>query len=80
MNLAYAAGENKDLVQDISAKNAIIQNMNRMIEQLERQAASFEMVSIQRDGHRNDVQEERSSMTKSQCSSGKSSNKYLRMI
>lgn len=40
MNLAFAAGENKDLVQDISAKNAIIQNMTKLIEQLENQAVS----------------------------------------
>lgn len=40
MNLAYAAGENKDLVQEISAKNAIIQNMTNLIEKLERQTVS----------------------------------------
>lgn len=37
MNLAYAAGENKDLVQEISDKNAIIQNMTNLIEKLEKQ-------------------------------------------
>lgn len=40
MNLAYAAGENKDLVQEISAKNAVIQNMTNMIENLEKQMVS----------------------------------------
>lgn len=37
MNLAYASGENNDLVQEVSAKNAIIQNMTNMIEKLEKQ-------------------------------------------
>lgn len=40
MNLAYAAGENKDLVQEISAKNAVIQNMTNMIDKLEKQMVS----------------------------------------
>lgn len=40
LNLAYAAGENKDLVQEISAKNAVIQNMTNMIENLEKQTVS----------------------------------------
>lgn len=40
MNLAYAAGENKDLVQEISAKNAVIENMTKMIERLEAQNVS----------------------------------------
>lgn len=40
MNLAYAAGENNDLVKEISAKNAIIQNMTNMIEKLEKQTVS----------------------------------------
>lgn len=40
MNMAYAAGENKDLVQEISAKNAIIQNMTNLIEKLEKQTVS----------------------------------------
>ncbi|XP_037046614.1 NF-kappa-B essential modulator isoform X2 [Bradysia coprophila] len=64
MNLAFAAGENNDLVQDISAKNAIIQNMTNMIEKLEKQLVSFEMVSLQRDGDRN--KSESSLMNKSQ--------------
>ncbi|KAG4066977.1 hypothetical protein HA402_007725 [Bradysia odoriphaga] len=66
MNLAFAAGENNDLVQDISAKNAIIQNMTNMIEKLEKQLVSFEMVSLQRDGDRN--KSESSLMNKSQSS------------
>lgn len=40
MNMAYAAGENKDLVQEISAKNAVIQNMTNLIEKLEKQTVS----------------------------------------
>lgn len=73
MNLAYAAGENNDLVQDLSAKNAIIQNMTNMIEHLEKQAASFEMVSVQRVEQRSLAQEDSSLMAKSQYSSGKNS-------
>lgn len=40
MNLACADRENKDLVQEISAKSAIIQNMTNMIEKLEKQTVN----------------------------------------
>lgn len=46
MNLAYAAGENKDLVQEMSAKNAIIQNMTNMIEKLEKQQVNVRLREI----------------------------------
>ncbi|KAJ6633002.1 NF-kappa-B essential modulator, partial [Pseudolycoriella hygida] len=54
MNLAYADRENKDLVKDISDKNAIIQNMRTTIERLENHSTIFELVSIPQDEQGND--------------------------